>query len=111
WRLLSQRPEELRARAERLQGLLAAQNIQARVAAVSGQVGGGAMPQARLPSFACILKLGEPDVFLERLRGAEMPVIGRIADGEVVLDVRCLAEEELGQVAKAIGTARQESRP
>jgi L-seryl-tRNA(Ser) seleniumtransferase len=111
WRLLTQRPEELRARAERLQGLLAVQHIQARVAAVSGQVGGGAMPLARLPSFACILRLGEPDVFLEHLRGAEVPVIGRIADGEVVLDVRCLAEEELGQVAEAIvGTARQESR-
>jgi len=111
WRLLSQRPEELRARAERLQGLLAARSVSARVAAVSGQVGGGAMPLARLSSFACILKVGEPDVFLERLRGAEVPVIGRIADGEVVLDVRCLAEEELGLVAEAIGTTRQESRP
>jgi L-seryl-tRNA(Ser) seleniumtransferase len=111
WRLLSQRPEELRARAERLQGLLAARGVSARVAAVSGQVGGGAMPLARLSSFACILKVGEPDVFLERLRGAEVPVIGRIADGEVVLDVRCLAEEELGLVAEAIGTTRQESRP
>ncbi|WP_224366693.1 L-seryl-tRNA(Sec) selenium transferase [Hyalangium versicolor] len=112
WRLLSQRPEELRTRAERLQELLAARQVQVRVAAVSGQVGGGAMPLARLPSFACILKVGEPDVFLERLRGAEAPVIGRIADGEVVLDVRCLAEEELGQVAEAVvGTARQESRP
>lgn len=111
WRLLSQRPEELRARAERLQTLLAARGVSVRVAAVSGQVGGGAMPLARLSSFACILKVGEPDVFLERLRGAEEPVIGRIADGEVVLDVRCLEEEELGLVAEAVGTTRQESRP
>jgi L-seryl-tRNA(Ser) seleniumtransferase len=112
WRLLSQQPAELRARAERLQGLLAARQVQVRVAEVSGQVGGGAMPLARLPSFACILKVREPDVFLERLRMAEAPVIGRIADGEVVLDVRCLAEEELEQVAEAvIGTARQGSSP
>ncbi len=112
WRMLSQRPEVLRARADRLLGLLATQGLQARVAAVSGQVGGGAMPLAQLPSFACILKVEEPDVFLERLRGAEVPVIGRIADGEVLLDVRCLAEEEIGQVAEAVvGTARQGSRP
>jgi L-seryl-tRNA(Ser) seleniumtransferase len=112
WRLLSQRPEELRARAERLQALLSARGVQVRVAAVSGQVGGGAMPLAQLPSFACILKIGEPDVFLERLRGAEAPVIGRIADGEVVLDVRCLVEEELRLVAEAVaGTTKQESRP
>ena len=111
-RLLSQRPEELRTRAEHLQGLLAARQISARVAAVSGQVGGGAMPLARLPSFACILRVGRPELFLERLRGAQVPVIGRVSDEEVVLDVRCLAEEELAQVAEAVvGTARQESRP
>ena len=68
------------------------------------------MPLARLSSFACSLKVEEPDVFLERLRGAEAPVIGRIADGEIVLDVRCLAEEELALVAEAVGTTRQESR-
>ncbi len=113
WRLLTQRPEELRARAERLHGLLAARGAPVQVAAVSGQVGGGAMPLAQLPSFACILRVEEPDVFLERLRGAEVPVIGRIEDGAVVLDVRCLAEEELGQVAEAVaaGTHRQERRP
>jgi L-seryl-tRNA(Ser) seleniumtransferase len=112
WRLLSQQPDVLRARAERLQGLLAAARLPVRVAEVSGQVGGGAMPLARLPSFACILSVGEPDVFLERLRSAEAPVIGRIVDGEVVLDVRCLAEDEVGLVAEAVvGTARQERRP
>jgi L-seryl-tRNA(Ser) seleniumtransferase len=111
WRLLAQQPEELRARAERLHGLLAVRGVSVRVAAVSGQVGGGAMPLARLPSFACILKVEAPDVFLERLRGAVEPVIGRIADGEVLLDVRCLAEEELATVAEAVATATQERRP
>ncbi|HEX8701733.1 MAG TPA: L-seryl-tRNA(Sec) selenium transferase, partial [Myxococcaceae bacterium] len=90
---------------------LAARGVRARIAAVSGQVGGGAMPLAQLPSFACILKVEAPDVFLERLRGAVVPVIGRIADGEVLLDVRCLAEEELATVAEAVGTATQERRP
>ncbi|NTX55912.1 L-seryl-tRNA(Sec) selenium transferase, partial [Myxococcus sp. CA039A] len=70
-----------------------------------GQVGGGAMPLARLPSFACSLTVGAPESFLERLRGGEVPVIGRIADGEVVLDVRCLAKEELASVAESVATA------
>jgi L-seryl-tRNA(Ser) seleniumtransferase len=111
WRLLNQQPDVLRARAERLLGRLTTHGVKARVAEVSGQVGGGAMPLAQLPSFACVLKVGEPDVFLERLRSAVVPVIGRIADGEVLLDVRCLAEEELGAVAEAVGTATQERRP
>jgi L-seryl-tRNA(Ser) seleniumtransferase len=112
WRLLAQPSEELRARAERLRELLVARGVRARVGAVSGQVGGGAMPLARLPSFACLLTVQEPEGFLEALRGAEVPVIGRIADGEVVLDVRCLAEDDLGRVAEAVGgTAGQERGP
>ncbi|NTX67418.1 L-seryl-tRNA(Sec) selenium transferase [Myxococcus sp. CA051A] len=105
YRLLAQSSEELRARALRLQALLAEQGVSARVDGVVGQVGGGAMPLARLPSFACSLTVGAPESFLERLRGGEVPVIGRIADGEVVLDVRCLAKEELASVAESVATA------
>ena len=111
YRLLTQPPESLRARAERLLALLAVKGVKARVAPTSGQVGGGAMPLARLPSFACILTVGEPAAFLEYLREADVPVIGRISDGEVVLDVRCLAEEDLGPVAEAVGTTSQERQP
>jgi L-seryl-tRNA(Ser) seleniumtransferase len=111
YRLLTQPPESLRARAERLHALLAAKGVKGRVSPTSGQVGGGAMPLARLPSFACILTVGEPAAFLECLRGADVPVIGRISDGEVVLDVRCLAEEDLGPVADAVGTASQGRQP
>jgi L-seryl-tRNA(Ser) seleniumtransferase len=107
YRMLTWPAEELRERAERLLGLLVMKGIKARVAPISGQVGGGAMPLARLPSYACILTVGEPAAFLECLRGARVPVIGRISDGEVVMDVRCLAEEDLGPVADAVGTASQ----
>jgi L-seryl-tRNA(Ser) seleniumtransferase len=63
------------------------------------------MPLARLPSFACVLTLGEPAEYLERLRGARVPVIARMSDGQVLLDVRCLAEEELAAVAQAVSDA------
>ena len=106
FRLLAQGPEVLRTRALRLQALLAERGVRARVEGVVGQVGGGAMPLARLPSFACILNLEAPETFLNRLRGGDVPVIGRIADGEGVLDVRCLAEEELQGVADAVAAAR-----
>lgn len=111
YRLLAQRPEELRARALRLQALLAERGVSARVEGVVGQVGGGAMPLARLPSFACILTLGEPETFLDGLRSGDVPVIGRITDGEGVLDVRCLAEEELQAVADSVAAARPGNPP
>ncbi|RKG87506.1 L-seryl-tRNA(Sec) selenium transferase [Corallococcus terminator] len=109
--LLVQQPEVLSARADRLLDLLKAHGVTAWVVSVDGQVGGGAMPLARLPSYACSLTVGAPEVFLERLRGGEVPVIGRIADGEVVLDVRCLSEEDLGVVAQSVAAARLGSQP
>ncbi|WP_163989238.1 L-seryl-tRNA(Sec) selenium transferase [Pyxidicoccus caerfyrddinensis] len=111
YRLLAQRPEELRARALRLQALLAERGVSARVEGVVGQVGGGAMPLARLPSFACILTLQGPETFLDCLRSGDVPVIGRIADGEGVLDVRCLSEEELQVVADSVASARPGNPP
>jgi L-seryl-tRNA(Ser) seleniumtransferase len=111
WRLLTQSPQALRERAERLHALLAEQGVRARVAPASGQVGGGAMPLARLPSFACVLNVGEPTALLDKLRGADVPVVGRISDGEVVLDVRCLAEEELEPAARAVAAATQGRQP
>ncbi|MCE9671472.1 L-seryl-tRNA(Sec) selenium transferase [Myxococcus stipitatus] len=105
YRLLAQSPDMLGARARRLQDLLAERGVRSRVDAVVGQVGGGAMPLARLPSFACVLNVDAPESFLERLRGGGVPVIGRMSDGEVVLDVRCLAEEELRSVAEAVAAA------
>ncbi|RKH58618.1 L-seryl-tRNA(Sec) selenium transferase [Corallococcus llansteffanensis] len=109
--LLVQQPDVLSARAGRLLGLLMARGVEARVVSVDGQVGGGAMPLARLPSYACSLTVGAPEVFLDHLRGGEVPVIGRIADGEVVLDVRCLSEEDLGLVAQSVAAARSGSQP
>ncbi|RKH17764.1 L-seryl-tRNA(Sec) selenium transferase [Corallococcus sp. CA047B] len=109
--LLVQQPEVLSARADRLLSLLKAHGVTARAVSVDGQVGGGAMPLARLPSYACSLTVGAPEVFLERLRSGEVPVIGRIADGEVVLDVRCLSEEDLGVVAQSVAAARSGSQP
>jgi L-seryl-tRNA(Ser) seleniumtransferase len=64
-----------------------------------------------LPSFACVLTVEGPEVFLDALRAAELPVIGRISEGAVLLDVRCLAEEELGPVADAVGSALQGRHP
>ena len=111
WRLLTWPVEVLESRARRLLALLSQKDIRARVSSTSGQVGGGAMPLARLPSFACILNLGEPAAFLECLRRGSVPVIGRISDGEVVLDVRCLAEEDLPLVADAVAIASQGRQP
>ena len=75
------------------------------VVAVHSQIGSGAMPADLLPSHA--LRLTPPgkasgkalDRLAASLRALPIPVIGRIADGALLLDVRCL-EDEAGFTAQ-----------
>lgn len=107
-RLLSQPPEELSARAQRLRELLARNGVQASVEPTVGQVGGGAMPLAAPPSFACAVATRTPQALHDRLRSTRPPVIARVAEEQLLLDVRCLTEEDLEQVAAAMGSVIRE---
>jgi L-seryl-tRNA(Ser) seleniumtransferase len=96
-RMLAQDPATIRARAERLAGLTGGE-----VEQTVGRVGGGALPLAELPSFACAVdeSLAEP------LRAADPPVVGVVRDGRLLLDCLTLADEEVDEVARAVAAAR-----
>ncbi len=101
-RLLAQDEGVLEARAQRLRGLLKERGVEALVERVEGQVGGGAMPLAKPVSYACALEGGDPQGLQDALRAAEPPIIARVSEGRVLLDVRCLGEEQLGDVAGVV---------
>jgi L-seryl-tRNA(Ser) seleniumtransferase len=69
-------------------------------------VGGGAMPTAQLASWAVTLRGAQgrsADAIDAGLRGAPVPVVGRIEDGRVWLDVRTIgAADEVALVAAAV---------
>jgi L-seryl-tRNA(Ser) seleniumtransferase len=87
----------VRARAERLAGLVGGQ-IEETVA----RVGGGALPLAELPSYACAVE----ERLAATLRHGDPPVVGIVRDGRLLLDCRTLADSDLDEVAAAVAAAR-----
>jgi L-seryl-tRNA(Ser) seleniumtransferase len=95
--MLERTPVELQAMAERLAlGI----GEGARVVSTVSRVGGGALPLAELPGPAVALA-GSPAPLAAALRAGDPPVVARIHDGEVLLDPRTLAADELESLADA----------
>ncbi len=98
-RMLTGTTAELERRSKRLCGRLTkALGRQVRVSLKneSSQVGGGALPIQDLPTKVVALapeKLSAADLE-QRLRNSSPPVIVRIKDDEVLLDLRTVAQEE-----------------
>lgn len=65
------------------------------VVEVGSRVGGGAAPGRDLPSFALAIEWDPgADDLMSRLRATDPPVIARIVDDRVVLDVRTILPDE-----------------
>jgi len=97
-RLLTRPEPEIRAVAERLRGVLQAwcgRRADVDVQSCASQVGSGSLPVDRLPSAALRIASGElkPAAIARALRGLPIPVIGRVHDDAVWLDLRCLDDE------------------
>ncbi len=99
-RLLTRPAEEIRRRAERLQPGLAAHyaDFAVSVAACQSQIGSGSLPVDRLPSAALTFtphdgRGSRLEALAARWRALPCPVIGRIYDGRLWLDLRCLEDE------------------
>jgi L-seryl-tRNA(Ser) seleniumtransferase len=95
-RALAATPDELRARAERLlPGIVDALGKAAEVTIepVQGQIGSGALPVEALPSFALAIRGRNLARLADAFRRLPIPVIGRIADDTLILDVRTLDDE------------------
>ena len=76
--------------------------------AVTDQVGGGSAPANYLEGIAVSIRnTGLTAEQMERrLRKAEVPVIARISHEHILLDVRCIKEEEYALVAEAVAQTK-----
>jgi L-seryl-tRNA(Ser) seleniumtransferase len=91
------RDEHIRERAERLASL-----VGGAVEETVARVGGGALPLAELPSFACAVE----EELAGPLRLGEPPVVGVVRDGRLLLDCRTLTDDEVDEAARAVAAAR-----
>jgi L-seryl-tRNA(Ser) seleniumtransferase len=97
-RTLAQETPAVRQRAERL-----AAATDGEVEETVGRVGGGALPLAELPSFACALE----ESLAAPLRAGAPPVVGVVRDDRLLLDCLTLTDEEAEEAAAAVRAARR----
>jgi L-seryl-tRNA(Ser) seleniumtransferase len=72
---------------------------------VYSRVGGGAMPEQNIPSWAVAVRPGGMTIpQLEKsLRRALIPVIGRVEDDRLLLDMRTVDDDELDALVASLG--------
>ena len=102
--MLAAAADEVRQRATRIASRLTSAGQSATVEASEATVGGGAFPTARIPSYAIVLA-GDAVATEARLRTAAQPIVARVADGRVWLDVRSVPQEQDDAFALALERA------
>ena len=98
--MIRQTPDEIRARAERLFARIP--GIRAEVVPGNSVIGGGATPEQAIPTW--LIAIASPDLQAAeaRLRAGDPPVIARIEDNRLMLDLRTVLPEEEDELAAAL---------
>jgi L-seryl-tRNA(Ser) seleniumtransferase len=101
--MLAEPVEALARRARRIARRLRQQGIPAHGRATRAAVGGGTTPDQTVPSYG--IAVGGSQRLLDALRRADPPVVGRIEEDTVVLDLRAVLRRQDDDLATAIAAA------
>jgi L-seryl-tRNA(Ser) seleniumtransferase len=115
WRMIATGDTVLRGRAEALARKLARLGHTPVVVPVESTIGGGSLPGEALPSWGLSLPATSADDALRALRLGSPPIVARIEDDAVILDLRTIEptwDEALpGAIARALGGQTGEPGP
>ncbi len=101
--MLTEPLEAVEARARELAGALAALPLKVEVVAETSPVGGGALPLHQLETRAVKITSARPARELAAaLRRARVPVVARVRDEAVLLDLRTVGAAEIPMAAAAV---------
>ncbi len=104
WRMISLPLSEIEQQAQMFAQQLRAAGFTAEVIDGQSTVGGGSLPGETLPTKLVALTVNNPDDFLARLRRGDPPVVARIENDRVVIDLRTVLDHS------ALLTAVRETR-
>jgi L-seryl-tRNA(Ser) seleniumtransferase len=102
WRLIAATPAKLARRAKSLAARLEAAGIPATMIETTSTVGGGSLPEETQPSRGVTLSAASAARAVGALRRGDPPVIARIIDDRVVLDLRSVLPEQDDALAIAV---------
>jgi L-seryl-tRNA(Ser) seleniumtransferase len=98
--MMSATVEALTRRARRIGGRLRKHGVPARGTKMRAALGGGTTPEETVPSYGLAIAGGQS--VLDRLREAATPVIGRLEDDEVLLDLRSVRPSQDAALEAAV---------
>ncbi|MGZ4845377.1 MAG: L-seryl-tRNA(Sec) selenium transferase, partial [Candidatus Angelobacter sp.] len=98
--------QEIRARAEALESQFSsAARLKTEIVSGESLVGGGSAPTSTLPTFLLAIAADDfsADELAARLRHNDPPIVARVEEGRVLLDLRTvLGPAEEAQIARAL---------
>ena len=101
-------PEAIKEKTDKLAGRITrvAPDLSVDVAPSIARSGGGTLPLFEIPSYAVRLAGGayDADGLAGKLRLADPPVIGRVSEGRLWLDVRTLLDGDEDGILRAVET-------
>ena len=102
-RMMRLSKDEIRVRAEKIAGKVRSPQISVDLIDGDSVIGGGAAPSAVLPT--CLLAVASSDFSADelaaRLRKSDPPIISRVQEDRVVLDLRTVFHEQDDSIANA----------
>jgi L-seryl-tRNA(Ser) seleniumtransferase len=93
-RMIAMTAAEIGARAEAMAAAIREHGGDAEIADGFSTIGGGSAPGSSLPTRLVAVRTPRPDDLLARLRTSEPPIVARIENDLVVLDLRTVRPED-----------------
>ena len=102
WQMVSRPEQDLAQQAHQWANQLQTQGLMATVTAGQSAIGGGSLPGATLPTWLLAITHPRPDLVAAGLRANTPPIIGRVANNQLLFDPRTVLPHQQEQLLTAL---------